>query len=197
MELSVAQKSLVEKIKESYPNSHEFRLKDLKDLAGTIKVSATEVDNLVRKLPRVSRGVYDFSMIVIPFKKDNVVKTTESVKSVELVQPKMIAPISEDVFIPQNDPYYVRWGNHKDVESIIKSGMFYPVFITGLSGNGKTTMVEQACAKLKKKYIRVQITPETDEDDLIGTYVLSQATKYTVTCDEKMKKDYENWKKHQ
>jgi len=172
MELSVAQKNLVEKIKESYPNSHEFRLKDLKDLAGTIKVSASEVDNLVRKLPRVSRGVYDFSMIVIPFKKDNVVKTTESVKSVELVQPKMIAPISEDVFIPQNDPYYVRWGNYKDVESIIKSGMFYPVFITGLSGNGKTTMVEQACAKLKKKYIRVQITPETDEDDLIGGFRL-------------------------
>jgi hypothetical protein len=57
MELSVAQKNLVEKIKESYPNSHEFRLKDLKDLAGTIKVSATEVDNLVRKLPRVSRGI--------------------------------------------------------------------------------------------------------------------------------------------
>jgi Mg-chelatase subunit ChlI len=84
----------------------------------------------------------------------------------------MIAPISEDVFIPQNDPYYVRWGNHKDVESIIKSGMFYPVFITGLSGNGKTTMVEQACAKLKKKYIRVQITPETDEDDLIGGFRL-------------------------
>jgi len=172
MELSVAQKNLVEKIKESYPNSHEFRLKDLKDLAGTIKVSATEVDNLVRKLPRVSRGVYDFSMVVVPFKKDNVVKTTESVKSVELVQPKMIAPISEDVFIPHNDPYYVRWGNHKDVESIIKSGMFYPVFITGLSGNGKTTMVEQACAKLKKKYIRVQITPETDEDDLIGGFRL-------------------------
>jgi Cdc6-like AAA superfamily ATPase len=111
-------------------------------------------------------------MVVVPFKKDNVMKTTESVKSVELVQPKMITPISEDVFIPQNDPYYVRWGNHKDVESIIKSGMFYPVFITGLSGNGKTTMVEQACAKLKKKYIRVQITPETDEDDLIGGFRL-------------------------
>lgn len=172
MELSVAQKNLVEKIKENYPNSHEFRLKDLKDLAGTIEVSASEVENLVRKLPRVSRGVYDFSMVIVPFKKENKVKTTESVKSVEQVQPRMIAPISEDVFIPQNDPYYVRWGNHKDLENIVKSGMFYPVFITGLSGNGKTTMVEQSCAKLKKKYIRVQITPETDEDDLIGGFRL-------------------------
>jgi len=172
MELSAAQKNLVEKIKEIYPNSNEFRLKDLKDLAGTIRVSSSEVDNLVRKMPRVSRGVYDFTMVILPFKKDNVMKTTESVKSVESIQPKMIAPISEDVFIPQNDSYYVRWGNHKDVESIIKSGVFYPVFITGLSGNGKTTMVEQACAKLKKNYMRVQITPETDEDDLIGGFRL-------------------------
>ena len=172
MELSAAQKNLVEKIKEIYPNSNEFRLKDLKDLAGTIRVSSSEVDNLVRKMPRVSRGIYDFTMVILPFKKDNVMKTTESVKSVESIQPKMIAPISEDVFIPQNDSYYVRWGNHKDVESIIKSGVFYPVFITGLSGNGKTTMVEQACAKLKKNYMRVQITPETDEDDLIGGFRL-------------------------
>ena len=172
MELSAAQKNLVEKIKEIYPNSNEFRLKDLKDLAGTIRVSSSEVDNLVRKMPRVSRGIYDFTMVILPFKKDNVMKTTESVKSVESIQPKMIAPISEDVFIPQNDSYYVRWGNHKDVESIIKSGVFYPVFITGLSGNGKTTMVEQACAKLKKNYMRVQITPETDETDLIGGFRL-------------------------
>jgi hypothetical protein len=172
MELSAAQKNLVEKIKEIYPNSNEFRLKDLKDLAGTIRVSSSEVDNLVRKMPRVSRGIYDFTMVILPFKKDNVMKTTESVKSVESIQPKMIAPISEDVFIPQNDSHYVRWGNHKDVESIIKSGVFYPVFITGLSGNGKTTMVEQACAKLKKNYMRVQITPETDEDDLIGGFRL-------------------------
>jgi hypothetical protein len=77
-----------------------------------------------------------------------------------------------DVFIPPKDSVYVRWGYYKDVESIIKSGMFYPTFITGLSGNGKTTMVEQACAKLKKNYIRVQISPETDEDDLLGGFRL-------------------------
>jgi len=80
--------------------------------------------------------------------------------------------INEHVYIPESDPNFVRWGHFKDIEGIIKSQMFYPIFITGLSGNGKTMMVEQACAKLQKSYIRVQISPETDEDDLIGGFRL-------------------------
>ena len=80
--------------------------------------------------------------------------------------------INEHVFVPEMDSNYVRWGHYKDIEGIIKSEMFYPVFVTGLSGNGKTMMVEQACARLKKNYIRVQISPETDEDDLIGGFRL-------------------------
>jgi ATP-dependent 26S proteasome regulatory subunit len=80
--------------------------------------------------------------------------------------------INEQVYVPMNDPNFVRWGHYKDIENIIKSDMFYPVFITGMSGNGKTMMVEQACARLKKNYIRVQISPETDEDDLIGGFRL-------------------------
>lgn len=80
--------------------------------------------------------------------------------------------INENVYIPEVNPDFVRWGHYGDVENIIKSNMFYPVFITGLSGNGKTMMVEQACARLQKNYIRVQISPETDEDDLIGGFRL-------------------------
>ena len=79
---------------------------------------------------------------------------------------------TEDIYIPDVDKYFVRWGHTKDVEEIIKSKQFYPVFITGLSGNGKTLMVEQVCAKLKRNFIRVQISPETDEDDLIGGFRL-------------------------
>ena len=70
--------------------------------------------------------------------------------------------------IPVSDSTYVPFGFHKDLVNIIKSGMFYPTFICGLSGNGKTMMVEQVCAKLKKEAIRVNISIETDEDDLIG-----------------------------
>ena len=78
-------------------------------------------------------------------------------------------PIS---FIPQKDKNYVSFGNFTDVKRIVKSAMFYPVFITGLSGNGKTVSVEQACAQLKRELIRVNITIETDEDDLLGGFRL-------------------------
>jgi len=74
--------------------------------------------------------------------------------------------------IPEKDPLYVPFGNFNDVYSIIKSGRYYPAFITGLSGNGKTFMVEQACAKAKREFFRVNITVETDEDDLLGHYAL-------------------------
>ena len=75
-----------------------------------------------------------------------------------------LVPASFDGFVP--------WGNFKLIEKVVKSGMFYPMFITGLSGNGKTLMVEQVCAKLNKELIRVNITIETDEDDLLGGFRL-------------------------
>ena len=74
--------------------------------------------------------------------------------------------------VPSKDPLYVPFGHFNDIYSIIKSGMYYPAFITGLSGNGKTFMVEQACAKAKREFFRVNITVETDEDDLLGHYAL-------------------------
>ena len=81
--------------------------------------------------------------------------------------------LMDDVsFIPTVDPTYVNWGHHSKVEKIVKSEYFYPTFITGLSGNGKTFMVEQICAKLKRECIRVNITIETDEDDLLGGFRL-------------------------
>src|SRR5210317_1495400 len=74
--------------------------------------------------------------------------------------------------VPTKDKNFVSFGNYPDVKNIVKSNKFYPVFITGLSGNGKTMAVTQACAELKKELIRVNITIETDEDDLLGGYRL-------------------------
>ena len=74
--------------------------------------------------------------------------------------------------IPGKFDGFVPWGNFSLIEKVVKSGMFYPIFITGLSGNGKTLMVEQVCAKLNKELIRVNITIETDEDDLLGGFRL-------------------------
>ena len=83
----------------------------------------------------------------------------------------MTAGESESL-VPSKISTYVPWGNFDDVERIIASGMFYPVFITGLSGNGKTTMVDQVCAKQKRELFRVNITAATDEDDLLGGFRL-------------------------
>ena len=74
--------------------------------------------------------------------------------------------------VPEKDSNYVPFGNFNAVKKIIKSKVFYPTFITGLSGNGKTVSVEQACAQLNRELIRVNITIETDEDDLIGGFRL-------------------------
>ena len=74
--------------------------------------------------------------------------------------------------VPKKDPVFVSFGNYPDLKSVIKSNRFYPVFITGLSGNGKTMGVTQACAEARKELIRVNITIETDEDDLLGGYRL-------------------------
>jgi hypothetical protein len=74
--------------------------------------------------------------------------------------------------IPDKDDTFVKFGNFNDIYKIIKSRIFYPTFITGLSGNGKTFSVEQACAQLGRELIRVNLTIETDEDDLIGGFRL-------------------------
>lgn len=101
-----------------------------------------------------------------------------AVKPVQDAPPAVVANLNADSsgfsdnLIPAKDKMYVPFGNYKMVETVIASGMFYPTFITGLSGNGKTYMVEQACAKSKREVIRVNLTEETDEDDLIGGFRL-------------------------
>ena len=74
--------------------------------------------------------------------------------------------------VPQKFSGYVTWGHFRDAEAVVRSRQFYPIFVTGLSGNGKTLMVEQICAKLKRECYRVNITKQTDEDDLLGGFRL-------------------------
>jgi len=121
---------------------------------------------------KVGRGNYK-----LPLKETPI---TESVKeNEELLQSSadkteaayIVSSLTGNI-VPQKDPVFVSFGNYPDVKSIIQSSKFYPVFITGLSGNGKTMGVTQACAELKKELIRVNVTIETDEDDLLGGYRL-------------------------
>jgi len=87
-------------------------------------------------------------------------------------QVQSINVLAEKNLIPQKDNHFVPFGNFPDLKKVIASKIYYPVFITGLSGNGKTFSVEQACAQTGRELIRVNITVETDEDDLIGGFRL-------------------------
>ena len=112
-----------------------------------------------------------------PFKTDrgrwNLEVTQERVEEIERsYQAPPALPAVEQNLIPDKDDTFVKFGNFNDIKKIIQSNIFYPAFITGLSGNGKTFCVEQVCAQLKRELIRVNITIETDEDDLIGGFRL-------------------------
>ena len=109
--------------------------------------------------------------------KWNLEVTQEVVEDIErsfaapAAAPAVVAPVAQNL-IPEVDETFVKFGPFADVKKIIQSKLFYPTFITGLSGNGKTFSVEQACAQLNRELIRVNITIETDEDDLIGGFRL-------------------------
>ena len=105
--------------------------------------------------------------------KWNLEVTKETVQELEVSYSAPAAlPSVEQNLIPEKDDTFVKFGSFGDVKKIISSRLFYPTFITGLSGNGKTFGVEQACAQLGRELIRVNITIETDEDDLIGGFRL-------------------------
>ena len=104
--------------------------------------------------------------------KTGIGKWNLTVQEVREQLEKTATPVIKQSLVPSKDANYVPFGNYSDVKKIIQSKIFYPAFITGMSGNGKTFGVEQACAALGRELIRVNITVETDEDDLIGGFRL-------------------------
>ena len=132
----------------------------VKGAAEHFGVKVQSVTKRINKLPqfqKVTRGTWNLSVA------EKLERVYEGLPA---------TPAVEENFTPDKDPNYVPFGNFSDVKRIINSGMFYPTFVTGLSGNGKTLSVEQACAQLGRELIRVNITIETDEDDLIGGFRL-------------------------
>jgi len=108
----------------------------------------------------------------LPSEGGPVVAPTVVTEDASAVVNLVATNMNDQNLVPASFEGFVPWGNFKLIEKVVKSGMFYPMFITGLSGNGKTLMVEQVCAKLNKELIRVNITIETDEDDLLGGFRL-------------------------
>ena len=167
MELNVNQKSVLKVLKDTYKKDTVTR-SEINDLVKKGKIknpSWLKSDKF-----KVDRGVYTL----------NINDVSGDVAEVESVDTKIsdeskaayvVSSLTDNV-VPAKDKDFVNFGNFADVKNIITSKKFYPVFITGLSGNGKTLMVEQIHASLKKELIRVNITIETDEDDLLGGFRL-------------------------
>jgi len=130
---------------------------------------------------KVARGIYtlpvdgnDISSQVKEEIQSELPKTETAPVNETVNQAAFIVSSLTGDIIPTKDPVFVPWGYFKDIKSIVSSKQFYPIFITGLSGNGKTMNVSQACAQAKRECIRVNITIETDEDDLLGGYRLQE-----------------------
>ena len=163
--------------------SQDQIVNDLKSLYGS-EISASDVKAYCAmndiSYPTVTRRIEEYRT---DRGRWNLEVTPQAVQEIETAyNSPSAAPAKERVaFIPEKDPTFVAFGNFSDLKKIIRSGIFYPTFITGLSGNGKTLSVEQACAQLKRELIRVNITIETDEDDLIGGFRLGKDGDATVT----------------
>ena len=163
--LTLAQENIVKSVLAANPDQTDYSPSDLMNVAQSLGYAKSEGYKLAQSMPKVRRGIYNLEAALLPFRNEPQAKEKPLVTAVSSV-------MNDEVYVPQADTTYIKWGNYKDVESIVKSGVFYPVYISGLSGNGKTMMVEQACSKTNRQYVRVQITPETDEDDLIGGFRL-------------------------
>ena len=155
---SVNDAQLIESIKELYGS--EITTGDLKGFCAS---RGLNYQTVTRRLESYKTGRGRWNLEVTP----SVVGKME-----QAYQAPAALPAVEQNLIPDKDDTFVKFGNFNDIKKIIQSNIFYPTFITGLSGNGKTFSVEQACSQLKRELIRVNITIETDEDDLIGGFRL-------------------------
>jgi len=155
---SVNDQSLFDSIKELYGS--EITSGDLKGFCASRGLNYQTVTRRLENF-KTARGRWNLEV------------TQERVEEIERsFSAPAVLPAAEQNLIPDKDDSFVKFGNFSDIKKIIQSRIFYPTFITGLSGNGKTFSVEQACAQLKRELIRVNITIETDEDDLIGGFRL-------------------------
>ena len=155
---SVNDQQLIESIKELYGS--EITSGDLKGFCASRGLNYQTVSNKLSH-HKIGRGKWNLEIT-----QDKVEEIERSFQSVAVL------PDHQQDLIPDKDDTFVKFGNFADIKRIIQSRLFYPTFITGLSGNGKTLSVEQACSQLKRELIRVNVTVETDEDDLIGGFRL-------------------------
>ena len=152
-----------------YPDQTQFRKNAIVEVGESFGYSGKDWDPIMTKQNRVKIGTYDLAGLIEPLRE---VAIANNVVHMPQAAAQMQSIVNEEKTYATVDKTFVPWGAFSDIVKIVKSNMFYPTYISGLSGNGKTFMVEQACAKVGKEFIRVQINPETDEDDLLGGFRL-------------------------
>ena len=154
----MTREEIIEGLKANYGT--EFTAADVRGFCVMNDIAYQTVTKKLEQF-KVGRGKWNLEVTI------KAVENIENSFNAPAVEPKL-----EQNLIPATDDTFVRFGPFSDIKTILQTGVFYPTFITGLSGNGKTFGVEQACAQLKRELIRVNITIETDEDDLIGGFRL-------------------------
>ena len=160
--MNVNTKNILDELVHNYPDTTIFRKGAIVDTAKKLGFAKKDWMPLLKTKSAV-RGQYDLSAVILPLRDESHTdNTTLSMQSI----------VNKEKSFASVDETFVPWGSFKDITKVIKSEMFYPIYISGMSGNGKTFMVEQSCAKLNREFIRVQINPETDEDDLLGGFRL-------------------------
>ena len=162
-DIKISTQNILTELATKYPDQTSFRKNIIENTGKSMGFTGKDYNPLMQKENRIKVGTYDLTALLQPV-LTNVVDISPKVK--------MQSIVNEDRSYAKADPTFVPWGAFNDIVKMVKSEMFFPVYISGLSGNGKTFMVEQACSKLNREFIRVQINPETDEDDLIGGFRL-------------------------
>ena len=162
-DIKISTQNILNELATNYPDQTSFRKGLIESTGKAMGYTGKDYNPLMQKENRVKIGTYDLTSMLQPV-ESNVIDISPKAK--------MQSIVNEEKTFAKADPTFVPWGAFNDIVKMVKSEMFFPVYISGLSGNGKTFMVEQACSKLNREFIRVQINPETDEDDLIGGFRL-------------------------
>jgi len=162
---------ILKELAQKYPDTTQFRKSTIVDIGKAFGYTGKDWYPLMTEENRVKIGTYDLAGLIEPIRSE-LQTSTSVVNTIPKHAAQMQSIVNEERNFATLDDTFIAWGAYHDIVKIIKSNMFYPTYISGLSGNGKTFMVEQACAKVGKEFIRVQINPETDEDDLLGGFRL-------------------------
>ena len=161
-EIKMTREEIIDGLRSQYGS--EFTTPEIRAFCAMNDITYQTVTKKLKEF-KVTKGKWNLEVT------QQVVEEIEAAFVAPAAAPAVVESLSQNL-VPMQDETFVKFGPFADVKKIIQSKLFYPTFITGLSGNGKTFSVEQACAQLNRELIRVNITIETDEDDLIGGFRL-------------------------